>query len=137
MRRLLVPTALLLSLALVILFFRFGTLHPCGMLKKESRAEFLRNLAVHSGSEQSGVMENGLALVMGGAIIDNTVDSLSPWQCTNILVQMQTGTPDASPLVSSPVTVQVPAVKDDQAGKKSAIRVYRDKQGKLFIERAK
>lgn len=128
---------LVLIPALIGLFFRFGTWHPCGMLKKESRAEILQKLAAHSRSAQSGVIGNGLALIMGGAIIDNTVDSLSPWQCTKILVQMQTGTPDASPLVSSPATVPVPAIKDDYTEKKPGLRVYRDKQGKLFIERAK
>lgn len=85
--------AIALIPALVGLFFRFGTLHPCGMLKQEMKSQVLRDMT--SGINRTYDKWEGLGIGLGVALsnpmIDAMVDGLTPLQCGQLLYQTVTG----------------------------------------------
>lgn len=81
----------LLGTIAIALFFRYGTLHPCGAMKKEMRVQLLHNLVEQSPSDSWEQMGAGLGLALGGTMIDTVVDALSPWQCVEGLFRLAQG----------------------------------------------
>lgn len=70
------------------LLFRFGTLSPCEMLKKDLKGEVLRSaLEKSTGSlaEKAGL---GLGLMLANPMIDGLIDALTPMQCVRGLVRL-------------------------------------------------
>ena len=80
---------LIITAAIVTgLFFRFGTLSPCGALKQEFNRELMLKayeMPTTDIWEQIGVE---LGIVIVGHKIDSFVDSLTPMQCTRALVRL-------------------------------------------------
>lgn len=81
---------LILAVPAVGLLFRYGTLAPCGMLKKDLRAEVVSGLFENAPSGESPweMMGQGLGLLMLGPMIDNYLASLGPWDCSKALYKL-------------------------------------------------
>jgi hypothetical protein len=66
----------------------YGTLSPCEMLKKEVKRQFIEEYASgsKSGWEAAG---SALALGLGGRLIDEMIDTMSPVKCLGRLVDIK------------------------------------------------
>jgi len=67
-----------LLLPFVVIFFMYGTLDPCGILKKE--------IAIQA--QKSSEMEQGMYLLFGG-FIERAIDSLTPYQCLEKMYEIK------------------------------------------------
>ena len=86
------PALVALSLAAVLsvgLFFRYGTLAPCGMLKKALRSQLLASTVGDVTGDRWELAGRGLALALGGPMVDSMVDSLTPAQCVRALYRVE------------------------------------------------
>ncbi|MFQ5515563.1 MAG: type VI secretion system-associated protein TagO [Myxococcota bacterium] len=91
------PAVVALSLAAVLaagLFFRYGTLAPCGMLKKALRSQLLASTVSGTTGNRWELAGRGLALALGGPMVDSMVDSLTPAQCVRALYRVEVGQED-------------------------------------------
>ena len=78
--------ALIVALVAVPLL-SYGTLSPCGMLRKELKLKMLENLQANkSGWEALG---SAVGLGLGSNIVDGMVDALSPMQCLRGVARMK------------------------------------------------
>ena len=80
----------LIGIVLGGFFVHYGTLSPCGMLKKDLRAELLKAAFDGDTSNAFGLAGSALGASLGGAFIDNLVESLTPIQCTKGLFNKYT-----------------------------------------------
>jgi type VI secretion system protein VasI len=83
-------TALVLVLGVVFMFARYGTVSPCGALKKRIKAMLIESAANTPTSnvwEQAG---RSLGLALAGPMVDAMVDSLNPGQCISSLYRLET-----------------------------------------------
>lgn len=81
---------LILAIPLVGLLFRYGTLAPCGMLKKDMRAEAVSALFENAPASDNPfeMMGQGLGILMLGPMIDNFLASQGPWDCSKALYKL-------------------------------------------------
>lgn len=88
MKKFTLAVALIIGMAGVGLLFMYGTLSPCGMLRKELRSELF-----HSAFEQAPTSNKwelagkGLGAMIAGPMIDSLVESLTPMECARGLVK--------------------------------------------------
>jgi len=80
----------ILAIPVVGLLFRYGTLAPCGILKKDLRAEVISGLFENAptGDNPWEMMGQGLGLLMLGPMIDNFLSTLGPWDCSRALYRL-------------------------------------------------
>lgn len=69
---------IIVGLIAFVIWLIYGTLNPCGMLKKE----------IYNEAKKSN--DQGLLFLFGG-IVDNVIDSLSPIQCIEGIVKYKLG----------------------------------------------
>jgi len=67
---------LIVGLIILIVWLSYGTLNPCGMLKKEIWNEAKKT-------------NNQFELLLSGDFIDMTIDSLSPAHCISDIVKIK------------------------------------------------
>lgn len=83
-------TLVLIGIVLAGFFVHYGTLSPCGMLKKDIRSELLETAFDSDTSSPFGLAGSALGASLGGAFIDNIIESLTPLQCTKGLFNRYT-----------------------------------------------
>ena len=88
MKRGAIVAASLVALLLVYLLGSYGTLSPCGMLKKDVQATLLRHSDQSSGPAALGT---AMALALAGPMIDAHLAALGPTDCARALVRLHTG----------------------------------------------
>ena len=71
--------AIILGVGVAIILLLYGTINPCGILKKE--------IALNMKS-QGGEAEVGYVLF--GGFVDRTIDTLTPAQCTQMMFKIKT-----------------------------------------------
>lgn len=120
----LASVAILLGLPLVFLLGKYGTLSPCGMLKKDLRAAMMKMFMEETSKPSQNPWEQagkGLGMMLGtamaGPMIDSMVEGMGPFECAKAVVRwnLQAGDPFAkatpgseAPSGSVPASPQAP-----------------------------
>lgn len=63
----------------ITIFFMYGTLNPCGILKKEIAMQI----------QKQSEMEQGMYLLFGG-FFERNIDGLTPLQCVQKIYEIKT-----------------------------------------------
>lgn len=91
MKKLSLSLALIVGVAAIGLLFRYGTLSPCGMLKKELRSDVLHSaIGQTSTSNKWEMAGRSLGAMLAGPMIDSLIESLTPMECARGLVKYHT-----------------------------------------------
>jgi len=101
---------LLAAVVSILFFLQYGTLHPCGALKKELKQLAMQTLTEKPAKniwEQAGA---GLGLALAGPMVDNMVDAFGPIQCTRGLIQIARGHNPFSDQLAPPDRTSLPEV---------------------------
>ena len=70
----------IIFLLIVVIWFIYGTISPCEMIKKEVASQ---------ARKQGG--EGQVSYVLFGGFIDRAIDTLSPTQCISAMIKIKTG----------------------------------------------
>jgi len=68
-----------------IVWTNYGTLHPCGILKKEVRNILEREI------KKTDDLSKGLLALFGESLINYAIDGLSPSQCISRMITIKFG----------------------------------------------
>lgn len=79
-----------MATVLGFLFFSYGVVTPCGILKKEMRSAVVHKALEKQETETDewGKAGIGLGLALGRPMIDSMVDGLTPMQCTRAIINI-------------------------------------------------
>jgi hypothetical protein len=80
MKRLLLP-ALLLCVIVGLIYLQFGSITPCGILKKRMKAKIVEDMATKND------LTLLVAATLGNSAVDNMIEALTPMQCLQRLRQ--------------------------------------------------
>lgn len=72
---------------LLVPLLSYGTLSPCGMLRKELKMKMLDGLEANKSGWQA--LGSALGVGLGSNIVDGMVDALSPMQCVRTVVRVK------------------------------------------------
>jgi hypothetical protein len=89
MKKVIWTVIIVLAIAFGGLLFHYGTVSPCGILKKEMRSQILQAAFESPTSNKWEMVGLGLGAALAGPMIDSLVDSLTPMQCTKGLYKLQ------------------------------------------------
>lgn len=79
----------MIFLLIVLPLLSYGTLSPCGVLRKELKYKLLEKVqASESGWEALG---SALGMGLGSTMVDAMVDAMSPMQCVRGFVRVKFG----------------------------------------------
>lgn len=78
-----------LGILLAVVFLRYGTISPCGALKKHVKSQLMTSAMTDISDNPWERAGQGLGLALVGPMIDNMVDSLTPMQCLRALYRLE------------------------------------------------
>lgn len=89
MKKGIILITIVIGIFLAVVFLRYGTISPCGALKKRIKSQLMSSAITDISENPWERAGQGLGLALAGPMIDNMVDSMTPLQCIRALYRFE------------------------------------------------